>query len=74
MDILDDNQDLSYLNQEVEDGLNSPLLEQSYEEIFKELKEKYTDIDDARDLINLQIGSMATTWNNNKDKAWDNIL
>ena len=33
--------DLSYLEDEVAKGLNSPMLEQSHKEIFKELKNKY---------------------------------
>ena len=35
------NQDLSHLTSQVIDGLNSPILEQSHKEIFKELKTKY---------------------------------
>ncbi len=37
----EDMQDLSYLTNQVIDGINSPILEQSHKEIFKELKNKY---------------------------------
>jgi len=33
--------DLSHLTSQVVDGLNSPIIEQSHKEIFKELKTKY---------------------------------
>lgn len=33
--------DLSYLNSQIEDGLNSPISSKSHKEIFKELKSKY---------------------------------
>jgi len=33
--------DLSYLNSQIEDGLNSPVSSKSHKEIFKELKSKY---------------------------------
>jgi len=35
------NQDLSHLSSQIIDGLNSPIIEQSHKEIFKELKNKY---------------------------------
>ena len=35
------NDDLSCFDSEIEDGLNSPLVEQSHKEVFKELKLKY---------------------------------
>ena len=35
------NDDLSYLNSQIEDGLNSPISSKSHKEIFKELKSKY---------------------------------
>ena len=37
----ENNLDLSHLASQVIDGLNSPILEQSHKEIFKELKTKY---------------------------------
>ncbi|MEA3554823.1 MAG: hypothetical protein U9R39_10560 [Campylobacterota bacterium] len=37
----DDIQDLSHLTNQVIDGLNSPMLDQSHEEIFQELTAKY---------------------------------
>ena len=36
-----DNQDLSHLTKEIQKGLDSPILEQSHKEIFKDLKQKY---------------------------------
>ncbi|RLA84479.1 MAG: hypothetical protein DRG78_01350 [Epsilonproteobacteria bacterium] len=33
--------DLSHLAKEVQKGIDSPVLEQSHKEIFKELKQKY---------------------------------
>jgi len=36
-----DNDDLSYLSNEIEIGFNSPLSEKTHEEIFKNLKSKY---------------------------------
>ena len=33
--------DLSYLNSQIEDWLNSPISSKSHKEIFKELKSKY---------------------------------
>ena len=33
--------DLSCFNSEIQDGINSPLVEQSHKEVFKELKLKY---------------------------------
>jgi len=35
------NDDLLYLNSQIEDGLNSPVSSKSHKEIFKELKSKY---------------------------------
>lgn len=35
------NDDLSYLNSQIEDGLNSSISSKSHKEIFKELKSKY---------------------------------
>jgi hypothetical protein len=34
-------QDLSHLTNQVKEGFNSPILEQSHKEIFQELKNKY---------------------------------
>ncbi|MGK0255494.1 MAG: hypothetical protein ACI81I_000090 [Arcobacteraceae bacterium] len=34
-------QNLSHLTDQVKEGLNSPILEQSHKEIFQELKNKY---------------------------------
>jgi hypothetical protein len=36
--MVEDSVDLSKYGQEIEQGLNSPILDESHEEIFKELK------------------------------------
>ena len=38
-----DNDDLSYLNDEVEIGMNSDISDKSHEEIFENIKAKYAD-------------------------------
>jgi len=38
---IEDSADLSKYGQEIEKGLDSPILEKSHEEIFKELKNRY---------------------------------
>ena len=40
---------------------------------FDKLKNKDTNHNDNTDLMNLQMSSMASTWDNDKDKAWDEL-
>ena len=40
---------------------------------FDKLKNKNTVENENTDLISLQTSSMAATWNNDKDKAWDDL-
>ena len=39
---------------------------------YEKLKDNINDTSES-DLINLQIDSMASTWDNDKDKAWDEL-
>ena len=39
---------------------------------YEKLKDNINDTSES-DLINLQINSMVKTWDNDKDKAWDEL-
>jgi hypothetical protein len=39
---------------------------------YEKLKDNINDTSES-DLINLQINSMANTWDNDKDKGWDEL-
>ena len=39
---------------------------------YEKLKDNINDTSES-DLINLQINSMSNTWDNDKDKAWDEL-
>ncbi|MEA2017136.1 MAG: hypothetical protein U9N59_01700 [Campylobacterota bacterium] len=40
---------------------------------FEKLKNKESLEDNDSELMHLQISSMTTTWNNDKDKGWDDL-